>query len=80
MGGFLSMLFSSSDKFNNEWVEIGKTSMDDVLREWGRPHRTFDYSWANWIEWSYDVPFRIISRVRFNRETGLVTEKTRTAD
>lgn len=77
MGGFLSMLFSPSDRFDIDWIEIGKTSMDDVRRHWGAPHSTEDYSWASWIEWEYDVPFRIITWVRFDRENHLVIEKSR---
>lgn len=64
MGGFLSMIFSPSNKYDISKIAIGDTK-DRVRKVFGRPEEvTTDGGAAE--EWVYTVPFRIYVKITFD--------------
>ncbi len=79
MGGFFSMLFSSSSKYDIRKIQIGMTK-EQVRNIFGEPEDVKSRSGTGMAEeWTYTVPFRIFVSIDFDRE-GRVRDTYRSGE
>lgn len=77
MGGFLSMLFSSSSKYDISQIKVGDTK-NQVRGKFGEPEQIINGSTLP-EQWVYTVPFRIYVSIEFNHN-GLVIRTYRSGE